>query len=121
MLKPTRTGREELTHIKPSYILEDNYIINSSALTLCTVLPFVANGTHAVAIGAGAVAAAKRVDALRDGDITLRPFPATVAHTGALVVLAVTAAQHRARRWRNRPTTTKKKRKQERLKPGNEN
>lgn len=48
------------------------------------------------------MAAAKRVDALRDGDVTLGPFPAAVTHTGALVVLAITAAQHWARRWRNR-------------------
>lgn len=46
------------------------------------------------------MAAAKGVDALRDGDIALGSLPATVAHTGALVVLAVATAQHRARRWR---------------------
>lgn len=71
-------------------------------LTLCTARPFVADGAHAVAISAGAVAAAKRVDALRDGDITLGSFPAAVTHTGALVVLAVATAQHRACRWRKR-------------------
>lgn len=70
-------------------------------LTLCTVLPFVADGAYTVAVGAGAVAAAKRVDALRDGDITLGSLPAAVTHTGALVVLAVATAQHRARRWRS--------------------
>ena len=69
-------------------------------LTLCTALPFVADGAHAVAVGAGAVAAAKGVDALRDGDIALGSLPAAVAHTGALVVLAIATAQHRARRWR---------------------
>lgn len=70
-------------------------------LTLCTALPFVADRAHTVAVGAGAVAAAKRVDALCDGDITLGSLPAAVAHTGALVVLAVAAAQHWARRWGN--------------------
>ncbi len=78
-----------------------------SPLTLCTALPFVADGAHAVAVGAGAVAAAKGVDALRDGDITLGSLPAAVTHTGALVVLAVATAQHRARRWRNRETSRK--------------
>lgn len=100
MLKPTFAGRRKQMHIKPSYILGDHYTINSSALTLCTVLPFVADGAHAVAVSAGAVAAAKRVDALRDGDIALGPLPATVTHAGALVVLAIAAAQHWARRWR---------------------
>lgn len=76
--------------------------INPPALTLCAVLPFVANGAHAVSISAGAVAAAERVYALRDGDVALGSFPAAVTHTGALVVLAVAAAQHRARRWRSR-------------------
>lgn len=87
-------------HIKPSYILEDHQTVIH--LTLCTVRPFVANGAHAVAIGAGAVAVAKRVKALRDRDIALRSLPATVTHTGALVVLAVAAAQHWASRWRDR-------------------
>lgn len=67
-------------------------------LTLCAARPFVADGAHAVAVGAGAVAAAERLDALRDGDVALGPLPAAVAHAGALVVLAVTAAKHRARR-----------------------
>lgn len=71
-------------------------------LTLSTALAFVADGAHTVAVGARAVAAAKRVDALRDGDVTLGSFPAAVTHTGAFVVLAVAAAQHGARRWRNR-------------------
>lgn len=82
------------------------------ALTLCTVLAFVANRAHAVPIGAGAVPAAKRVYTLRDRDVTLGAFPAAVAHTGALVVLAVAAAQHWARRWRE-----KKKKNEERLHP----
>lgn len=72
------------------------------SLTLSTALPFVADGAHAVAVGARAVAAAKRVDALRDGDVALGSFPAAVTHTGAFVVLAVAATQHGARRWRNR-------------------
>lgn len=72
------------------------------SLTLSAALPFVADGAHAVAVGAGAVAAAERVDALRDGDVALGPFPAAVAHAGAFVVLAVAAAQHGARRWRDR-------------------
>lgn len=71
-------------------------------LTLCTVRPLVADGAHAVSIGAGAVAAAKRVYALRDGDVALGSLPATVTHTGTLVVLAVAAAQHRASSWRRR-------------------
>lgn len=71
-------------------------------LTLSTALAFVADGAHTVAIGACAVAAAKRVNALRDWDVTLGSFPAAVTHTGAFVVLAVAAAQHGARRWRNR-------------------
>jgi len=69
-------------------------------LTHGTAGPFVADGADAVAVGAGAVAAAQRVDALRDGHVALGPLPAAVAHAGALVVLAVAAAQHRARRWR---------------------
>lgn len=48
------------------------------------------------------MAAAKMVDALRDRDIALWSLPAAVTHTGALVVLAVATAQHRAGRWRNR-------------------
>lgn len=68
------------------------------SLTLSTALPFVANGTHAIAISAGAVAAAKGVNALRNRDIALGSLPATVAHTGALVVLAVATAQHWAGR-----------------------
>lgn len=71
-------------------------------LTLCTVRPFVANGAHTVAIGAGAMAVAKRVKALCDRDVALGSLPATITHTGALVVLAVAAAQHWACRWRNR-------------------
>lgn len=71
-------------------------------LTLCTVRPLVADGAHAVSIGAGAVAAAKRVYALRDGDVALGSLPATVTHTGTLVVLAVAAAEHRASSWRRR-------------------
>lgn len=71
-------------------------------LTLSTALPFVADGAHTVAVGACAVAAAKRVDALRDEDVTLGSFPAAVTHTGAFVVLAVAAAQHGTSRWRNR-------------------
>lgn len=84
-------------------ILEDHHSINPAfGLTLSTALPFVADGAHAVAVRAGAVAAAKRVDALCDGDIALRSLPAAVTHAGALVVLAVAAAQHRAGRWRKR-------------------
>lgn len=71
-------------------------------LTLSTALPFVADGAHTVAVSARAVAAAKRVDALRDGDVALGSFPAAVTHTGAFVVLAVAATQHWARHWRNR-------------------
>ena len=67
-----------------------------AALTFCTTLPFVANGAHAVSIGAGAMATAKGVYALRHRDITLRAFPAAITHTGALVVLAVATAQHGA-------------------------
>lgn len=74
------------------------------ALTLCTVLAFVANWAHTVPISAGAVPTAKWVYALRDRDIALGAFPAAVAHTGALVVLAVAAAQHWARRWREEKT-----------------
>lgn len=70
------------------------------ALTLRTVWPLVADGANAVSIGAGAVAAAKRFDALRDGDVALGSLPATVTHTGTLVVLAIAAAQHRASSWR---------------------
>lgn len=69
------------------------------AIHLCTVLPFVANGAHTVSISAGAMAAAKRVYALRDRDVALGSFPAAVTHTGALVVLAVAAAQHWACRF----------------------
>lgn len=92
------------THIKlsPCTSLRNSTPLTRPHLTLCTAVPFVADGAHAVAIGAATVAAAKRVDALRDGDIALGPFPAAVTHTGALVVLAVATAQHRARRWRNR-------------------
>lgn len=68
-------------------------------LTLCTALPFVANRAHAVSISAGPMAAAKRVYALGDRDITLGSFPAAVTNTGALVVLAIAAAQHRACSW----------------------
>lgn len=68
-------------------------------LTLGAARPLVADGADAVAVGAGAVAAAQRVDALRDGDVALGPLPAAVAHAGALVVLAVAAAQHRAGGW----------------------
>lgn len=70
------------------------------SLTLGAALALVADGADAVAVSAGAVAAAQRVDALRDGDVALGPLPAAVAHAGALVVLAVAAAQHRAGRWR---------------------
>lgn len=72
------------------------------SLTLSTALPFVANGAHTVAVSAGAVAAAKRVDALCDRDVALGSLPAAVTHTGALVVLAIATAQHWAGRWRNR-------------------
>lgn len=83
-------------------------------LTLRTVRPLVANRAHTVAVSAGAVAVAKRVKALRDRDIALRSLPAAVTHTGALVVLAIAAAQHWACRWRNRereikPCAQKKK------------
>lgn len=88
---------KQRTRIKPS--LRNTTPL--TPLTLCTALPFVADGAHTVAISAGAVAATKRVDALRDGDITLGSLPAAVTHTGALVVLAVAAAQHWARRWKN--------------------
>lgn len=79
--------------------LEVHHTINSPALTFCTVLPLVADGAHTVAVGAGAVAAAEGVNALRDGDVALGPLPAAVTHTGALVVLAIAAAQHWARGW----------------------
>lgn len=62
-------------------------------------MALVADGADAVAVGAGAVAAAHRVDALRDGDVALGPLPAAVAHAGALVVLAVATAENRACRW----------------------
>lgn len=87
--------------------------ITPPALTLCTVWPFVTDGAHAVSISAGAVAAAKRVYALCDRDVAFGSFPAAVTHTGALVVLAVAAAQHRACRCRNRET--------ERLNPAHKN
>lgn len=100
--KPTSERKyKQRTEVRPSYILERHRTANPARLTLCTALPFVADGAHAVAIGAGAVAAAKRVDALRDGDVALGSLPAAVAHTGALVVLAVATAQHRAGRCRN--------------------
>lgn len=73
--------------------------MKAPVLTLCTVLSFVANGAHTVSISAGAVAAAERVYALRGRDIALRPFPAAVTHTGAFVVLAIAAAQHRTSGW----------------------
>lgn len=73
-----------------------------ASLTLSTALPFVANGADTVAISAGAMAAAKRVDALRDRDVTLRSLPAAVTHTGALVILAVATAQHRACSWKDK-------------------
>lgn len=90
-----------LKQIKPSHFLSDHSSVTLLSLTLCTVHSFVADGAHTIAVGAGAMAAAKRVDALCDGDIALRALPATVAHTGALVVLAVATAEHRARRWRS--------------------
>lgn len=73
-----------------------------ACLTLSTAQPFVANGADTVAISAGAMAAAKRVDALRDRDVTLRSLPAAVTHTGALVILAVATAQHRACSWKDK-------------------
>lgn len=87
--------------------------ITPPALTLCTVWPFVTDGAHAVSISAGAVAAAKRIYALCDRDVTFGSFPAAVTHTGALVVLAVAAAQHWACRCRNREM--------ERLNPAHKN
>lgn len=104
MLAPAQ-NREENSRRKTRRcrILEDHHSINPAfGLTLSAALPFVADGAHAVAVRAGAVAAAKRVDALCDGNIALGSFPAAVTHAGALVVLAVAAAQHRAGRWRKR-------------------
>lgn len=96
------TKKQNKKQQKTNCVLDDRHSLVVNFLTLSTALPFVADGAHTVAVGACAVAVAKRVDALRDGDVTLGSFPAAVAHTGAFVILAVAAAQHGARRWRNR-------------------
>lgn len=53
--------------------------------------------TSTAALGAGPVTAAAGVDALPLRYVTLQPLPAAVAHTQALAVLPVPAAQHGTR------------------------
>lgn len=72
-------------------------------LTFLTVLSAVSGCAGAGAVAAGAVAAALGVEALRRRDVTLKPFPAAVAHAHSLTVLTVTAAQHGTRRCGTRP------------------
>lgn len=64
----------------------------AEALTFLTVLAFVASGADTVAINAGAVAPAGRIDALIHGHITLGAFPAAVALACPFRVLSIPAA-----------------------------
>lgn len=69
-------------------------------LTFLAGLPAIPGCAGADTAAASAVAAALGVDALRRRDVTLQPLPAAIAHTHSFTVLAVTAAQHGARRCR---------------------
>lgn len=51
------------------------------------------------------MSAAVWLQTLAAGDVTLGALPATVADTDAFLVLAVSAAQHRAGRWGGRVHT----------------
>lgn len=63
------------------------------ALTFLAVLAFEAGRADTVAIDAGAVAPAGRIDALIQGHIALRAFPAAVALACPFRVLSIPAAQ----------------------------
>lgn len=79
-----------------------NKCVNVQTLTFLTVFPAVSGCAGADAVAAGSMAATLRVHALRRWDVTLQSLPAAVAHTHSLTVLAVTAAQHRTRRCRQK-------------------
>ncbi len=65
-------------------------------LTLFTVNPLVGWTTYADSLDAGAVIGAGGVDTLTFLHVTLRPLPASQAHTPSFLIHAVSAAQHGA-------------------------
>lgn len=64
------------------------------ALTFLTVLSFVAWIANAGPNYACPMSTAGHVDALAGGNITLRPFPTTVAHAAAFQVLTISTAKN---------------------------
>ena len=71
------------------------------------MLALVAGGADTVAINAGAVAPAGRINALIQGHVALRAFPAAVALARPFRVLSIPAAQHGAGGCKERRQSTR--------------